>query len=262
MISQAEYVQIIGVDNAINKVMDPVQVGYNAMHNLMCSVKAVSKRDAKEKVGVIARRNGQYEIIEYSIIPEEKSAELDEDGNLRFNHGSILIFMINAKYLLDLIDKQVATKLYNRAFKKVAHVDPYTGEEIKPEKENAWKFELFIHNFLPELDDDQLGVLMVDRDTEFGPVKNADGPSNKDPVPDSPQCTRKMIMREAKNWLSSIEWVQDQGAVRYNVEISPLISYSGEGLDKIPEFQLQDREGFIDFTGKFTQTKYEVRFQQ
>ena len=45
-----------------------------------------------------------------------------------------------------------------------------------PSKENGWKFELFLHNFLPMVEPGKLGVLMVDRHTEFAPVKDADGP--------------------------------------------------------------------------------------
>ena len=66
-----EYVQIIGVDNAINKVLDPIQVGFTASEKLLCSVKACAKRDAAEKVGVIGKKNGFYNILEYSMIPQE-----------------------------------------------------------------------------------------------------------------------------------------------------------------------------------------------
>ena len=47
-------------------------------------------------------------------------------------------------------------------------------EIITPEKENAWKFELFIQNFLPTVETGKLGVMEVDRNSEFAPIKNAD----------------------------------------------------------------------------------------
>lgn len=55
-----------------------------------------------------------------------------------------------------------------------------------PTSENGWKFELFIHGFLPMVDSGRLGVLEVDRATEFAPVKNANGPESEAPVSDSP----------------------------------------------------------------------------
>ena len=45
----------------------------------------------------------------------------------------------------------------------------------------------------------KLGVMMVDRNTEFAPVKNADGPD--EPLPDTPAFARKMILAEATKWL-------------------------------------------------------------
>ena len=49
----------------------------------------------------------------------------------------------------------------------------------------------------------KLGVLEVSRDTEFAPVKNADGPKTTkegepaEPLPDTPSFARKMILAEA-----------------------------------------------------------------
>jgi len=50
---------------------------------------------------------------------------------------------------------------------------------------------------MPNVPDGQLGVLMVDRETEFAPVKNADGPDANAPLPDSPACARMMLLNEA-----------------------------------------------------------------
>lgn len=57
---------------------------------------------------------------------------------------------------------------------------------MKPDKENGYKFELFLHGFLPFCDQGKFGAIKVDRAEEFGPVKNADGPSDEAPVNDSP----------------------------------------------------------------------------
>lgn len=76
-------------------------------------------------------------------------------------------------------------------------MDPETWDEVTPDRENAWKFELFLHNFMPEVPDGKLGVLMVDRDTEFAPVKNADGADPNKPLPDTPAYARMMYLRES-----------------------------------------------------------------
>ena len=48
---------------------------------------------------------------------------------------------------------------------------------MKPSKENGYKFELFLHNFLPFCEAGKFGAIKVTRAEEFAPVKNADGPS-------------------------------------------------------------------------------------
>lgn len=78
--------QIIGVDNALNKVLDPVQIGFTHECNLQATLKCVAKRNAAEKVGVIGKRNGKYDMIEYSELPEAMAkAKLSDGATLKFN---------------------------------------------------------------------------------------------------------------------------------------------------------------------------------
>ena len=63
--------------------------------------------------------------------------------------------------------------MYHVAHKKVAYWD---GEEVvTPQIPNAYKFELFLHNFLPLCSEGKVGAIKVEREEEFGPVKNAEG---------------------------------------------------------------------------------------
>ena len=79
--------QVIGVDNILNAVLDPVQIGYTASKNLDASLKAVQKRDASEKVGVVGKKDGKCDIVEYSEMPQELSSLTDQQGNLVYNQG-------------------------------------------------------------------------------------------------------------------------------------------------------------------------------
>lgn len=58
MISTLDFIQIIGVDNVLNKVLDPIQIGLTYNKDLQTSCKCVSKRNPEEKVGVIGKKNG------------------------------------------------------------------------------------------------------------------------------------------------------------------------------------------------------------
>jgi UDP-N-acetylglucosamine/UDP-N-acetylgalactosamine diphosphorylase len=92
------------------------------------------------------------------------------------------------------LDKS-ATSLYHKAFKKVEHCDLNIMEIVTPEKENAWKFELFIQNFLPTVEPGKLGVMEVDRTLEFAPIKNADSLSGV--AVDSPASARLLLLAES-----------------------------------------------------------------
>jgi UDP-N-acetylglucosamine pyrophosphorylase len=78
------------------------------------------KRDPAEKVGVVLTKSGKYDIVEYTDLTEEESKRTVEDGSLFFELGSILMFMLSTKKLLELCqDASVLNKLYNKAFKKI-----------------------------------------------------------------------------------------------------------------------------------------------
>lgn len=83
--------------------------------------------------------------------------------------------MLEAKFLVEISVKSESSSLYHKAFKKMKYCDLKTMELVNPDKENAWKFELFLQNFMPLVEEYKLGVLEVSRETEFAPIKNADG---------------------------------------------------------------------------------------
>lgn len=104
MLQTVEYVQIIGVDNVLNRILDPVYIGFTVAKNLDAAMKSCVKRDAKEPVGVLVKKaGGKYDIIEYSEISEaDTTAVVPETGELKFNLGNILVFILKAEKLLDL----------------------------------------------------------------------------------------------------------------------------------------------------------------
>lgn len=55
----------------MNKILDPVFIGYTVKHNFEATMKSCVKRDAKEPVGVIVKKNGKYEVVEYSELSDE-----------------------------------------------------------------------------------------------------------------------------------------------------------------------------------------------
>ena len=99
---------------------------------------------------------------------------------------------------------------------------------IKPEQPNAYKFELFIHNFLPFCEAGRFGVLRVSREDEFAPIKNKEGTEV-----DSPNTARDLIYK------LHLKWLKEAGAViekeNATIEIDGLLTYEGEGLTELAE---------------------------
>lgn len=180
-IQAVDIVQVIGVDNVLNKLLDPVQVGFTAEKDLEASLKACVKRSPDEKVGIVCIKNGKYDIIEYSELSDAHANKKQEDdpNALYYELGNILMFMLSSKKLLELCaDTKTLNSLYHVAHKKIEYWDEKEGKLVKPTTENAYKFELFIHNFLPYCADGKFGAMKVDRTDEFAPVKNANGPAD------------------------------------------------------------------------------------
>ena len=62
------------MDNVLNRILDPVYIGFAVAKGLQAAMKSCVKRDAKEPVGVVVKRRdaetgmAKYDIVEYSEI--------------------------------------------------------------------------------------------------------------------------------------------------------------------------------------------------
>lgn len=107
ILSTVDYVQVIGVDNPLNRLLDPLYIGFASCNHLQAAMKSVPKRDAKEPVGVVVKKvygtHQKYDIVEYSEITEEQANRMNPvTGELTFNLGNILVFIMKAELLLQL----------------------------------------------------------------------------------------------------------------------------------------------------------------
>lgn len=122
---------------------------------------------------------------------------------------------------------------YHVAHKKIPIANE-NGETYTPSVNSGIKLESFIFDVFPL--SSRMAVLSVPRETEFAPVKNPPGA-----LVDSPDSARKMLHAESKTWLVAAAQ-QDLSADELSafvsekldsatvIEISPLVSYNGEGL--------------------------------
>lgn len=218
-----QYVHAYCVDNCLVRVADPTFLGYCIHKQSDCAAKVVPKAYATENVGVIARRGNKYSVVEYSEITKEQAERRDsKTGELAFRAGNIANHFYTTEFL-----KRVPTfedqLIYHIARKKIPYVDFETKELIKPTKPNGMKLERFVFDVFPFTE--HFAVLEVARNEEFSPLKNAPGTGS-----DDPETSRRDLLAQHKRFLEAAGATVAEGV---EIELSPLVSYAGEGLESV-----------------------------
>ncbi|CAD7967029.1 unnamed protein product [Amoebophrya sp. A25] len=216
-----KYFHVFGVDNILVRPADPRFLGYCVAKDAEVGNKSVWKCDPEEKVGVVAMRGGKYCVVEYSEIGEKEKNARTSDGKLSFGAGNI----VNHVFRLDFLKETVLPNLensYHVAEKKIPYADPEApNASIKPSSNNGIKLETFIFDVFPLTE--RMAVFECKREEEFAPIKNASGT-------DSPDSALKMISELHASWVKAAGGVVEADTV---VEVSPLVSYAGEGLEDL-----------------------------
>lgn len=88
--SGVKYLHVFSVDNALCKPVDPTFIGYCVDKDADCANKVVWKSRPSERVGVVAKKNGKFCIIEYSEMDEAACALVNpNNGKLAFGAANI-----------------------------------------------------------------------------------------------------------------------------------------------------------------------------
>lgn len=74
-IKSLAYLQVVGIDNAIGKILDPLFVGYTCENNFQAAIKTVERESETEPVGLVVDKNGVTQIIEYMELSDEMRRE-------------------------------------------------------------------------------------------------------------------------------------------------------------------------------------------
>lgn len=208
------------VDNPLVDIADPAFVGWHLQRKADMSLKVCAKRDAGEGLGVTVVRDGRYSVVEYIELTEEQKTARDAQGELVFKFGSVAIHI----FALDFLLREASAGLpLHQAHKKVPFCDD-AGATVKPEKANAYKFEKFIFDALP--DAREALILEFAREDEFAPVKNAEGS-------DSPDTSREAMMEKFARWFVAcgVAVPRDaKGCISVKLEIDPVYAHGPAAL--------------------------------
>eukprot|EP00246_Nothoceros_aenigmaticus_P005204 TRINITY_DN17094_c0_g1_i1.p1 TRINITY_DN17094_c0_g1~~TRINITY_DN17094_c0_g1_i1.p1 ORF type:complete len:482 (+),score=72.96 TRINITY_DN17094_c0_g1_i1:287-1732(+) len=220
--SGVKYVDCYSVDNALVRVADPIFLGYFIEKGVSWASKVVNKAFPQEKVGVFVQRGkgGPTAVMEYSELDSKKQHAINQDtGRLLYKWGNVCLHMFSIEFLNTVIDELERDSIYHCAYKRIPSVDGVV---------DGIKLEQYIFDAFPYAP--SVGLFEVLRDEEFAPVKNASGSPT-----DSPETARLLLLRTHMRWV-----VAAGGLVAHTVpihttglEVSPLVSYAGEGLEDI-----------------------------
>jgi UDP-N-acetylglucosamine/UDP-N-acetylgalactosamine diphosphorylase len=207
----------VSVDNALARVCDPVFAGFCEAQDAQAAAKVVRKARPEEAVGVFARRGGRLEVVEYSELdPAEAAASDPATGELRFGWSNVCMHYFSRAWLEEVAARLDAGGLpYHVARKAIPSKD---GTKVPGVKLELFIFDAFVWA-------ERFALLEAARAEEFAPVKNAPGAAT-----DSPDTARAAVLALGAAWVAAAG-----GAVTApcGVEVSPLASYAGEGLEGV-----------------------------
>ncbi|XP_050311535.1 UDP-N-acetylhexosamine pyrophosphorylase-like protein 1 [Anthonomus grandis grandis] len=228
-----KYVHVHSVDNILIKVADPVFLGKCIQDQVDCGLKVIQKIEPTEPLGLVVKLRDQVQVVEYSELPYATASlkSPDNEQELLFNAGNICNHFFTVEFL-----KRVAIHHENdlkiHVAKKICIALGPDGDKMRPPlTPNCIKLEKFIFDAVSF--SKNLMVWQVDRNQEFSPVKNSDFASQDNFV-----TAKRDLLALHKTWVENMGGkCQGDG-----VEVSPLLSYDGEGLSKVKGKEYMNEE--------------------
>jgi UDP-N-acetylglucosamine/UDP-N-acetylgalactosamine diphosphorylase len=209
-----EHLFYFQVDNPLCRIADPAFLGHHILGQSDMSTKVVRKIDPAERVGLLARRDGVLQVIEYTELPLALAYAMDAQGALLLRAANTGIHAFRLDFAARM-GVECTLPLH------VASKPIPVGLPSDPEghMEDGFKLEYFVFDALV-LARAPL-VYEVSRAVEFAPVKSADGA-------DTPEAARAALTRQVRE-LAHLAGISELPA-DVPLELSPLVASTASEL--------------------------------
>lgn len=164
-----EWLNVFAVDNVLQRIADPCFVGAVMDRNCTAGAKVVRKVTPDEKVGAICLEDGRPSIVEYYDMTQELMEAKDAKGEPAYNFGVILNYLFRVDELERIVSQSLPLHVVE---KKIPYLGE-TGEKVKPEAPNGYKFENLVLDMIHQME--SCLPFEVVREKEFAPIKNRTG---------------------------------------------------------------------------------------
>ncbi len=198
------------IDNPLVRMADAAFLGFHLAAGAEMSCKVIRKQDPMEKVGVVARVNGQVGIVEYTELDDEHRFARDANQDLEYWAGNTAIHVIATSFIRRVAEDAERLLPYHASEKKIPTLDD-AGTPVQPEQPNGRKFERFVFDALGAAS--EVCVVEAERSLEYSPVKNADGV-------DSPTTARRDLVAMYESWLEAADIALPGGGAAIEIDHS------------------------------------------
>ena len=203
-----DYLFYFQYPNVLEQICDPVMLGYHHENGFDVTTKAIMEYDPEEKMGRCTEKNGLLHIIEYHFLKD-----LSSDSWFHTVPASIGTHVWSISFVERCIKDGIQLPYH-----KVVYHD--ASVDLGP----LQKVEQFVFDLLAYTR--KCGLLVVDRNREYAPVKTPKGL-------DSLESARKTLSE------LYISWLEEAGATRADsenvscrIEISPLFAIGPDELKR------------------------------
>ncbi|CAC9699052.1 UDP-N-acetylglucosamine pyrophosphorylase, putative [Plasmodium sp. DRC-Itaito] len=242
-----KYTQIVSIDNILNKIADPILIGFCSFFNCDIANKAVQRED-QESMGVFClKEKVKNEINKHNkknkdnIFKNDNTFSVCEYTELNdcilnnkelFKYGNICHHIITVDFLKHIVKNRIYNKLkLHKIIRKKQYFDIQSlindnnGHLINSK---AFCYEYFIFDIFKYARN--ILSLEVNRNKEFYPIKNKNeeyGILN----------AQKALSNLHKSWLQykNFNIIDNKDEEKNFCEISPLVSYDGTFFFDLPQ---------------------------